>query len=469
MSTKDRTERSPRTVSGMVADDNTADRRKSESKRPEAESAKGTAERDLMEQIVAPENLNAAWKRVRRNKGAPGVDGITVEAFPAFLREQTESLRKALLEGSYRPMPVRRTFVPKPDGTERPLGVPTVLDRLVQQAMAQVLGPLFDPGFSENSHGFRPGRSAHQAVRKVQEAWKARRRHAVDCDLKSFFDTVNHDRLMEGLRQKVKDRRVLALIRRYLNAGVVMPDGRLEATPQGVPQGGPLSPLLANIVLDPLDKELEKRGHLFARYADDFVILVKSARAARRVMASLHRFVEGRLKLVVNRTKSKTAPLEECPFLGFRLTTRGRIVWTEKSRQRFKDRLKAITSRKRGVAVDKMIGELRRYVIGWLGYFGISNTYKEVLTLEDWMRRRVRLYYWKQWKQPRTRRRNLIKLGANPKEVKLATRSRKGYWRMSSNSILQAALTNAWLHEQGVPEMRKKWIAMHYGSDGAPA
>jgi RNA-directed DNA polymerase len=359
--------------------------------------------------------------------------------------------------------------VPKPDGTERPLGVPTVLDRLIQQAVAQVLGPLFDPGFSENSHGFRPGRSAHQAVRKVQEAWAKKRRHAVDCDLKSFFDSVNHDRLMDGLRQKVKDARVLALIRRYLTAGVVMPDGRLEATPQGVPQGGPLSPLLANIVLDPLDKELEKRGHLFARYADDFIILVKSARAAQRVVESLTRYVEGRLKLVVNRAKTKTAPLKECSFLSFHITARGKVVWTAQARLRFKERLKAITSRKRGVAVDKVIAELRRYVIGWLGYFGISSTYKELLALEDWMRRRVRLYYWKQWKQPRTRRRNLIKLGAHPKKVHLATRSRKGYWRMSSNSIVQAALTNAYLHKQGVPDMRAKWIAMHYGNDGGPA
>ena len=285
----------------------------------------------------------------------------------------------------------------------------------------------------------------------------------------SSFDTVNHDRLMGGLRQKVKDRRVLALIRRYLTAGVVLPDGRWEATPQGVPQGGPLSPLLANIVLDPLDKELEKRGLRFARYADDFIIMVKSPRAAQRVVASLTRYVEGRLQLVVNRAKTKTAPLKECSFLGFQISPRGQVVWTEQSRLRFKQRLKVITSRKRGVAVDKVIGELRRYVIGWLGYFGISHTYKELLALDDWMRRRVRLYYWKQWKQPRTRRRHLIKLGANPKQVHLATRSRKGYWRMSSNSIVQAALTNAWLHEQGVPDMRAKWIAMHYGNDGVPA
>lgn len=469
MSPKDRTERSPLTATGMGADDTTADRRKSAPKRPGVETARGTTERNLLEQIVAPANLNGAWQRVRRNHGAPGVDGITIEACPVFLREQSESLRQALLAGKYRPSPVRRTFIPKPDGSERPLGIPTVLDRLIQQAVAQVLSPLFDPGFSESSHGFRPGRNAHHAVRSVQAAWQDGRRQAVDCDLKAFFDTVNHDRVMDGLRQKVKDRRVLALIRRYLTAGVVLPDGRYEETPQGVPQGGPLSPLLANIVLDPLDRELTRRGHVFARYADDFIVLVKSARAAERVMASLTRYVEGKLKLVVNRTKSKTAPLKECPFLGFTITGRGKIVWSEKARLRFKQRIREITSRSRGVAVEQMMGELRRYVQGWLGYFGISKTYTEVLALDDWVRRRVRLYYWKQWKQPRTRRRHLIKLGADPEQVKLATRSRKGYWRMSSNSIVQAALTNTWLHAQGVPDLRAKWIARHYGDDGVAA
>lgn len=469
MSMKDRTEGSPLSALGMDIDVKTADRRQSVFKYPDASSEMGTTERNLLEQILAPENLNAAWHRVRRNKGKPGVDGITIDAFPAILREHLESFRAAVFAGTYRPLPVRRVSIPKPDGTERPLGVPTVLDRLIQQAISRVLTPIFDPGFSENSHGFRPGRSAHQAVRQVQEAWREKRRHAVDCDLKSFFDTVNHDRLMDGLRVKVKDARVLGLIRRFLTAGVVMPDGRREATPQGVPQGGPLSPLLANIVLDPLDKELESRGHRFARYADDFVVLVKSPRAAQRVMDSLIHYVEGRLKLVVNRTKCRTTPLKECSFLGFTFTARGKVVWTEKARLRFKLRLKAITSRKRGVAVEQVIRELRAYVIGWLGYFGISHTYKELLALEVWMRRRVRLFYWKQWKQPRTRRRNLIKLGADPAKVKLATRSRKGYWRMSHNSIVQAALTNAYLHGQGVPDMRAKWIAMHYGNDGVPA
>jgi RNA-directed DNA polymerase len=417
----------------------------------------------MMERVLDPQNLRAAWEHVRRNQGAPGVDGVTIAAFPELLKGRVESLRKALLEGRYHPAPVRRVMIPKPDAGERPLGVPTVLDRVIQQALAQALNPLFEKGFSDNSHGFRPGRNAHQAVAAVRSAWQARRRYAVDCDLKAFFDTVNHDRLMGELRAKVKDRRVLALIHRYLKAGVVLLDGRFEETPQGVPQGGPLSPLLANIVLDPLDKELERRGHHFARYADDFILLVKSAKAAQRVMASVVRFVEGKLKLVVNQAKSKTAPLEECSFLGFRITARGKTVWTEKALLRFKKRVREITTRNRGVSAKEMVAELRRYVTGWLGYFGISNTYKELLELEAWIRRKVRVYYWKQWKQPRTRRRHLLALGIRPDEVKLASRSRKGYWRMSTNSIVQRAMTNRWLNEQGVPKMKEQWILLHYG------
>ncbi len=300
-------------------------------------------------------------------------------------------------------------------------------------------------------------------MREVETCWKEGRRYAVDCDLKSFFDTVNHDRLMGQLREKVRDRMVLSLIRRYLEAGVVLPDGTREATPQGVPQGGPLSPLLANITLDPLDKELERRGHHFARYADDFLIMVKSAKAAERVMASLTRYVEGRLKLVVNRAKSQTAPLKQCAFLGFQIGTRGRATWTAKAQARFKQRVREITRRNRGHRVQDVIDELLRYVTGWLNYFGISHTYTGLLELEEWVRRRVRLYYWKQWKRPRTRRRHLIVLGIKPEEVHMATRSRKGYWRMSGNSIVQRALTNRWLHEQGVPDMRTLWITLHYG------
>lgn len=326
-----------------------------------------------------------------------------------------------------------------------------------------MLTPLFESGFSDHSYGFREGRNAHQAVRAVEACWKEGRRYAVDCDLKSFFDTVNHDRLMGQLREKVRDRKVLGLIRRYLQAGVVLPDGSREATPQGVPQGGPLSPLLANITLDPLDKELERRGHRHARYADDFLVMVKSAKAAERVMASLMRFVEGRLKLVVNRAKSQAAPLKQCAFLGFQIGAGGKVVWTAKAYARFKRRVREITRRNRGHRVQDVIDELRRYVIGWLHYFGISHTYTGLLELDEWVRRRVRLYYWKQWKRPRTRRRHLLSLGTPPEEVHMATRSRKGYWRMSANSIVQQALTNRWLHEQGVPDMRTLWITLHYG------
>lgn len=421
-------------------------------------------EQTMMERILAPDNLATAWKRVRANKGAPGIDGMTVEAFPDFCRKHWPRIRQALEKGTYNPSPVRRVFIPKPDGSQRPLGVPTVLDRVIQQAMAQVLNPVFEPDFSEHSYGFREGRNAHQAVRQLEAGWKQGRRYAVDCDLKSFFDTVNHDRLMEPLRGKIKDRQVLGLIRKYLQAGVVLPDGSREATPLGVPQGGPLSPLLANIVLTPLDKELEARGHKFARYADDFIVMVKSAKAAERVMASLTRFAEAELKLVVNRDKSCAAPLKMCSFLGFQIGTRGKIVWTAKALARFKERVREITSRNRGHRVRDVIDELRLYVNGWLNYYGISHTYKVVCELAEWVRRRVRLYYWKRWKQPRTRRRNLIKLGADPSEVKLATRSRKGYWRMSSNRIVQQALTTRWLEEQGVPNIRTSWIKLHYGS-----
>jgi len=434
-----------------------------------------------IEQVLDPANLTRAWKRVKANAGAPGIDAMSVDAFPAFVERHWTRIRSSLQSGTYRPAPVRRVYIAKPDGTPRPLGIPTVLDRVIQQAIAQVLTPLYEGGFSEHSYGFREGRNAHEAVRYLETAWQENRVHVVDCDLKSFFDTVNHDRLLAQLRNRIGGGILLRLIGRYLRAGIVLPDGSREATTCGVPQGGPLSPLLANIVLDPLDKvprsvattrpgaqrtgPLERRGHCFARYADDFIIMVKSARAAQRVMASVTAYVENSLGLVVNRSKSQCAPLKECAFLGFRLGSRGRVVWTEKSLLRFKQRVREITSRNRGHNVQDVIDELQRYVTGWMNYFGISHTYKVVRQLDKWLRRRVRLYYWKQWKQPRTRRRHLIALGIPPEEVKLASRSRKGYWRMSSNSIVQRALTKRWLYQQGVPDLRAQWIVIHYGSD----
>lgn len=422
-------------------------------------------ERHLIEDILEPGNLAQAWKRVKANKGAPGIDGMTVEDFPAFVREYWPRIATAIRKGNYRPAPVRRVWIPKPDGTQRPLGIPTVLDRVIQQAVAQVLGPLFEVDFSEHSYGYLPGRSAHMAVAEMESGWKEGRRHAVECDLKSFFDTVNHDRLMNALLEKVRCRKTLRLIGRYLRAGVELSDGTREATPQGVPQGGPLSPLLANLVLDPLDKELESRGHKFARYADDFIVLVRSPNAAKRVLASLIRYCERRLQLIVNRAKSRVAPLKACEFLGYRLNNRAKLAWTDKAQHRFKERIREITSRNRGHRVGDVIDELKLYVQGWLNYYKLSSTYKEVLALSVWVRRRVRLYYWKQWKQPRTRRQNLIALGADPGTVHMATRSRKGYWRMSQNEIVRYALNNRWLEEQGVPDLRAIWMVLHYGSD----
>jgi RNA-directed DNA polymerase len=438
-------------------------RRRGESERHCGGKHGAPQERDMIEEILEPENLAQAWKRVKANKGAPGIDGMTVEDFPAFAREHWPRIATAIREGNYRPAPVRRVWIPKPDGAQRPLGIPTVLDRVIQQAAAQVLGPLFEADFSDHSHGYRPGRSAHQAVVVMEESWKEGRRHAVECDLKSFFDTVNHDRLMNALKEKVRCRQTLGLIGRYLRAGVELPDGTREATPQGVPQGGPLSPLLANIALDPLDKELESRGHKFARYADDFIVMVKSANAAKRVLASLVRYCEGRLQLIVNRAKSRAAPLKTCEFLGYRLNNRAKLAWTDKAHHRFKERIREITSRNRGHKVQTVIDELNLYTRGWLNYYKLSSTYKEVRALSVWVRRRVRLYYWKQWKQPRTRRRHLLALGADPNEVHRATRSRKGYWRMSQNEIVRFALNNRWLEEQGVPDMRAVWIVLHYG------
>jgi RNA-directed DNA polymerase len=422
----------------------------------------------LFQQVLDGVNLNLAWKQVRANKGAPGMDGMTIDDFPAFAREHWERIRSQLSEGTYHPAPVRRVFIPKPDGSQRPLGVPTVLDRVIQQAIAQVLTPLYDSDFSQHSYGFRPGRNAHQAVRHVESGWKEKRRYAVDCDLKAFFDTVNHDRLLTQLREKIGGGKLLRLIGRYLRAGVELPDGSHEATPLGVPQGGPLSPLLANIVLDPLDKELERRGHHFARYADDFVILVKSTKAAERVMGSVMNYVEKELGLIVNRTKSRSGKLADTTFLGFQISARGKVKWSAKAQDGFKQRVREITRRNRGQNVRFVINELRSYVLGWMNYFGISHTYATVLELDEWMRRRVRLYHWKQWKRPGTRRRHLIRLGIDPGGVHRASRSRKGYWRMSQNSLVRFALNNRYLKEQGVPELREIWIRLHYGDQPKP-
>ena len=415
-----------------------------------------------LEQILDRGNLEQAWARVRSNKGAAGIDGMSVADFPAFSQVHMLRIIDQIREGRYAPAPVKRVWIPKPDGTKRPLGIPTVLDRVIQQAIAQVLGPLFDVDFSESSFGFRYGRQAHAAVERISEASKAGYRWGVDCDLKGYFDTVNHDLLIAQLRQRIHDKRVLRLIGKYLRAGVRLADGTTEKTLKGVPQGGPLSPLMANVMLDPLDKKIEAMGLPFARYADDFLVVTRSKTRALEVMEELREYVEGRLKLLVNQDKSKVAPLDECAFLGF--TVKGKqIRLSDKAAKRFKSRIQKITSRSRGISMKQRLLELKRYCVGWFHYFKIGLPFKEVREWDGWIRRRVRLCYWKDWKVPRKRRRLLIKLGVSPEEVKMASRSRKGYWRMSQNSLVRLALNNTYLKEQGVPSMRELWVRFKYG------
>lgn len=426
-----------------------------------AETDRGQGESGLWASLLSPANLNEAWRRVRTNGGAAGIDAMSVAAFPAFWRAHGARVLAKLEAGTYRPSPVRRTMIPKKSGGKRPLGIPTVLDRVIQQALAQELGGVFEATFSENSYAYRPGRNAHDALRAVRAAAADGLTAAVDRDLKSFFDHVDHDLLMARVAGKVRDKRVLRLIGRYLRAGVVLPDGRRERTLRGVPQGGPLSPLLANIMLTPLDRELERRGWRFARYADDFLVLVKDRREAERAMGEVVAFVEGELKLTVNAAKSRVDRLARCVFLGCRIE-RKQIRWSEAAVDEFRAEVRRWTSRTWGVAMEHRLGSLGRYVQGWFGYYRISRTWGQVRELDKWLRRRVRQCYWKQWKRAPTRRRRLLRLGADPREVHLASRSRKGCWRMSTNSLVQAALTNEWLSKQGVPDLPALWVAYHY-------
>ncbi len=375
-----------------------------------------------LERIVATENIALAWKKVKSNREAPGIDGVTIEEFPYQFRECWQEIRAAILGGKYIPKPVLRVEIEKPDGGVRPLGIPSVLDRIIQQAITQVIEPHFDPCFSESSFGFRPNRSAHGAVRRVQSYIREGRKIAVDADLSKFFDKVDHDVLMARVSRRVDDKRVLKLIGKYLRAGVVV-NKRLQATPLGVPQGGPLSPLLANIMLDDLVKELEKRGHRFCRYADDFIILVRSPRAGTRVMKSIRYYLETRLKLLVNEQKSKVVHVEKCTFLGFTFR-RGTIRWTDKAFEKFKRRVRELTGRSWRVSMDYRMMKLSQYLRGWINYFGIAEYYRPIPGIDEWIRRRIRMCYWKQWRYAKTKVRNLLKLGTNKRHAILSALSR---------------------------------------------
>jgi RNA-directed DNA polymerase len=404
----------------------------------------------LMEAICDMENVETAAQAVMRNKGAPGIDGMTVKQLPAVLEERWPQIARELVEDRYRPQPVRRVRIPKPDGGERMLGIPTVIDRMIQQAILQRLQPEWDASFSEHSFGFRPGRSAHQAVAKAQAYVVAGHTHVVDIDLAKFFDRVNHDRLMAQVAKRVTDKRVLRLIRGFLTAGA-LDNGTFEESREGTPQGGPLSPLLSNLVLDELDRELERRGLAFARYADDCNIYVRSEKAARRVMASVTRFLERRLKLQVNEAKSAVDRPWNRTFLGFTLRQAPgfpRAV-APKALRRFKERVRKATARHRGVTLKRMIGELNPLLRGWAGYFGFSEGH-ELGSLDGWIRRRLRCMLWVQWKTRRRRFHELRRAGVGEKATYAAIMSCKGPWRLSASEALHRALRNQTFAKEGL-------------------
>jgi RNA-directed DNA polymerase len=408
----------------------------------------------LMEEVCERENCRQALSRVKANKGSAGVDGMTVQQLPEHLKQHWPVIREQLLSGSYKPQPVKRVEIPKPDGGMRKLGIPTVLDRFIQQAVMQVLQRRWDGTFSEHSYGFRPGRSAHQAVEQAQQYIAEGYRWVVDLDLEKFFDRVNHDRLMAKIAERVGDRRILKLIRAFLTAGV-LEGGLVNPVDEGTPQGGPLSPLLSNIVLDEFDRELEQRGLRFARYADDSNIYVRSKRAGERVMKSITRFIMTKLKLKVNQQKSAVARPWERKFLGFSFTNAGipkrRIA--PKAVDRFKERVRELTSRTRGVSIERTAGELARYLRGWLGYFGKCETPSVLEGLERWTRHRLRSVIWKQWKRGSVRFAELRKRDIGKDLAARTAGSAHGPWRLANSPALAIALPNAYFDSLGIPRL----------------
>ena len=421
---------------------------------------------DLLERILSKDNLNRAYKRVKANKGAPGIDGMTVEDALPWLREHREELLESIRQGKYKPQPVRRKEIPKPDGGVRKLGIPTVVDRVIQQAIAQQLVPIYEPLFSEDSYGYRPNRSAQQAIEKVK--WYAEQGYtqAVLVDLSKYFDTLNHELLMNLLRRNIHDKRVIELIKRYLKAGV-MENGLLVKTEEGSPQGGPLSPLLANIYLNEYDQEMARRGVRVVRYADDIVVLAKSPRAAQRLLETTQRYLEGKLKLKMNVEKSKVVSvfaIRNFKFLGFALGKGKNGIYIRahaKSLKKAKAKLKELTSRSQGRNVRKVMENVKVYIRGWLGYFGIASMKTTMQEWDAWLRRRFRMYIWKQWKKPRTRVENLMKLGLPKWRACEAAYSRKAYWRTARHPSVQWAISNKRLAQAGYYSILDRYESLH--------
>jgi group II intron reverse transcriptase/maturase len=423
----------------------------------------GKSDVAVWEAVFARENMLTALKRVESNKGAAGIDGMEVEELSGHLKEHWLEVREALESGKYRPTPVRRVEIPKPDGGVRQLGIPTVQDRLIQQAIAQVLTPMFEAVFSPHSYGFRPGRSAHQAIQKAQEYIQEGYDWVVDIDLEKFFDRVNHDMLMARVARVVKDKRVLKLIRAYLNSGVMV-NGVVMETEEGTPQGGPLSPLLSNIMLNDLDRELEGRGHKFVRYADDCNIYVKTQRAGERVMEGVKQYLEKKLKLRVNPKKSKVERATRVKFLGFSFYKRKGEVFiriADRTKERFMEKMRILTRRTRSGRLENIIGEINRYVVGWTAYFRLADTPSVFEELDQWIRRRLRQMLWKRWKRGPTRYRELVKLGVPPERAALGAVGRSP-WHMSLTPVINEALSNAFWQNTGLESTAKRYFKLRY-------
>ena len=405
----------------------------------------------LMEQVVERENLREALKRVVANKGAPGIDGMTVEELAAYLKRHWPRLRRELLEAQYVPKPVRAVDIPKPGGGTRRLGIPTVLDRFIQQAVLQVLTPVFDPTFSESSYGYRPGRSAHDAVSAGRRYVEAGHRWVVDMDIEKFFDRVNHDVLMARVARRVKDKRLLKLIRAFLNAGIMV-EGVVQPRDEGTPQGGPLSPLLSNVLLDDLDKELERRGHRFCRYADDCNVYVRSKAAGERVMATLERFLKERLRLKINRKKSTVDRPWKRTFLGYSMTwhRKPKLKVSRKSVKRAKENLRQLFRRGRGRSLLGVIEEINRSTRGWVGYYRLARTKNVFEEMDAWLRRRCRWLLWRQWKRPRTRLQKMTRLGLPREWARKGASNGRGPWWNAGASHMNASVPTAWLARRGL-------------------